>query len=379
MLQIRNITKTFHPGTPDERQALRGISLEVNTGDFITIIGANGAGKSTLFNAISGTFPIDGGHILLDGRDITWMPAHQRSRVIGQLFQDPMRGSAPHMSIGENLALASGKGGWLSAVRKRDREEFRALALASTELRLPLNNVLSLTEQLLAEAEGETKDKASRMNRSLYQMLRILGNMSDAGQLSAGYRPSLHNIPVVIGEIFGKAQALIPHAGITLTYKGLDELVLGLADADQLERAIFNILSNAMKFTPAGGTLSAELVRSGKLLRLTIQDSGSGIARKVMDTLFCRYLREPGIEDSRHGLGLGMPLIRAVAANHGGTVLIDRFAENGTRITMTITIRQTEGDTLRSPWKRPDYAGERNHALVELSDCLPAGLYGGTE
>lgn len=260
-----------------------------------------------------------------------------------------------------------------------DREEFRALALASTELRLPLNNVLSLTEQLLAEAEGDTKDKASRMNRSLYQMLRILGNMSDAGQISAGYRPSLHNIPVVIGEIFGKAQALIPHAGITLTYKGLDELVLGLADADQLERAIFNILSNAMKFTPAGGTLSAELVRSGKLLRLTIQDSGSGIARKVMDTLFCRYLREPGIEDSRHGLGLGMPLIRAVAANHGGTVLIDRFAENGTRITMTITIRQTEGDTLRSPWKRPDYAGERNHALVELSDCLPAGLYGGTE
>ena len=125
MLQIRNITKTFHPGTPDERKALRGISLEVNTGDFITIIGANGAGKSTLFNAISGTFPIDGGHILLDGRDITWMPAHQRSRVIGQLFQDPMRGSAPHMSIGENLALASGKGGWLSAVRKKDREEFR--------------------------------------------------------------------------------------------------------------------------------------------------------------------------------------------------------------------------------------------------------------
>ena len=125
MLQLRNIQKTFHPGTQDERIALRDISLEVNTGEFITIIGANGAGKSTLFNAISGTFQVDRGAILLDGRDITWMPAHQRSRVIGQLFQDPMKGSAPHMSIEENMALASGRGGWFSAVKKKDREDFR--------------------------------------------------------------------------------------------------------------------------------------------------------------------------------------------------------------------------------------------------------------
>ena len=99
MLEIQKITKTFHPGTPDERIALQDISLTVQTGDFITLIGANGAGKSTLFNAISGTFPVDRGRILLDGKDITWTPAHQRSRVIGQLFQDPMKGSAPHMSI----------------------------------------------------------------------------------------------------------------------------------------------------------------------------------------------------------------------------------------------------------------------------------------
>ena len=126
MLEIQKITKTFHPGTPDERIALQEISLTVRTGDFITLIGANGAGKSTLFNAISGTFPVDRGRILLDGADITWAPAHQRSRVIGQLFQDPMKGSAPHMSIEENMALASGRGGWLSRVRKQDREDFRA-------------------------------------------------------------------------------------------------------------------------------------------------------------------------------------------------------------------------------------------------------------
>ena len=125
MLQIRHITKTFHAGTVDERTALQDLSLEVNTGDFITLIGANGAGKSTLFNAISGTFFVDRGRIELDGRDITWMPAHRRSKVIGQLFQDPMKGSAPHMSIEENLALASGRGGWLSTVKRKDREDFR--------------------------------------------------------------------------------------------------------------------------------------------------------------------------------------------------------------------------------------------------------------
>ena len=125
MLQIRHITKVFHPGTQDERTALDDVSLEVNTGEFITVIGANGAGKSTLFNAVSGTFYVDRGSIELDGRDITWMPPHQRSRVIGQLFQDPMKGSAPHMSIQENLTLASGRGGWFSSVSRRDREDFR--------------------------------------------------------------------------------------------------------------------------------------------------------------------------------------------------------------------------------------------------------------
>jgi len=125
MLEIKNVTKVFHAGTPDERVALKNVNLTVETGDFITLIGANGAGKSTLFNAISGTFFVDEGQILLDGEDITWVPPHKRSRVIGQLFQDPMKGSAPHMSIAENLALASGRGGWFSHMTKEDREDFR--------------------------------------------------------------------------------------------------------------------------------------------------------------------------------------------------------------------------------------------------------------
>ena len=125
MLELRDVTKTFHAGTADERRALSDVSLAVEEGDFISIIGANGAGKSTLFNAICGSFFIDRGSIFLGGRNVTMLPEHKRARRIGRLFQDPIRGSAPDMSIEENLALAAGNGGWLSRVSAADRKEFR--------------------------------------------------------------------------------------------------------------------------------------------------------------------------------------------------------------------------------------------------------------
>ena len=124
MLELKSISKTFNPGTVNEKCALHDLSLSVPDGDFITIIGANGAGKSTLFGAIGGNFLTDSGEILLDGQNVTFWPEHRRSKVIGRLFQDPMRGSAPGMTIEENLALAAGRGGWLSHVTKQDRELF---------------------------------------------------------------------------------------------------------------------------------------------------------------------------------------------------------------------------------------------------------------
>ena len=125
MLQLTNLSKTFNPGTVNEKQALSGIDLHLAPGDFVTIIGSNGAGKSTLFNAICGDFMTDSGSIVLGGQDITFQPSHLRSRSIGRLFQDPMRGSAPGMSIEENLALAAGKGGWFSTVTKAEKNAFR--------------------------------------------------------------------------------------------------------------------------------------------------------------------------------------------------------------------------------------------------------------
>jgi putative ABC transport system ATP-binding protein len=145
MLQISNISKTFNSGTVNERLALDNLSLTVNDGDFITIIGANGAGKSTLFNAIAGSFFTDSGSIVLDGTDITLMPEHERAHIIGRLFQDPMRGSAPGMTIEENLALAAGHGGWLSAISKEDKKLFREkLALLNMGLEDRMNQPVGL-------------------------------------------------------------------------------------------------------------------------------------------------------------------------------------------------------------------------------------------
>ena len=125
MLTIDAISKTFNSGTVDAKLALDHVSLTVEDGDFITIIGANGAGKSTLFNAICGSFITDTGTIWLNERNITMMAEHKRARYIGRLYQDPMRGTAPDMSIEDNLALAAGKGGWLSMVSRRDKQAFR--------------------------------------------------------------------------------------------------------------------------------------------------------------------------------------------------------------------------------------------------------------
>ena len=125
MLKISHISKIFNPGTVNEKKAIEDLSLELKKGDFATIIGSNGAGKSTLFNAICGDFLTDAGSIELDGRDITFMPQHARAKEIGRLYQDPMRGTAPGMTIEENLALAAGKGGWLSRTTRQEKERFR--------------------------------------------------------------------------------------------------------------------------------------------------------------------------------------------------------------------------------------------------------------
>ena len=136
MLTIRHISKTFNPGTINEKRAIRDLSLELAEGDFVTVIGGNGAGKSTLLNAVAGVWPIDSGSILIGGEDVTGMPEYRRARFIGRVFQDPMMGTAPNMQIEENLALAYRRGqrrglrwGITQAERARYREQLAGLGL----------------------------------------------------------------------------------------------------------------------------------------------------------------------------------------------------------------------------------------------------------
>ena len=129
MLKVTNISKTFKPGTINEKKALTDLSLHLEKGDFVTILGSNGAGKSTLFNAIAGTFPVDSGDIRLDGQNVTSLPDYKRSKFIGRMFQDPLKGTAPNMTIEENLALAymratSGTSPF-SMITRSDRKDFR--------------------------------------------------------------------------------------------------------------------------------------------------------------------------------------------------------------------------------------------------------------
>ena len=145
MLDIQRISKTFNPGTVNEKKAITDLSLHLNKGEFVTVIGSNGAGKSTLFNAIAGSFYVDDGAITVGGHDMTFLPEYKRAKRIGRLFQDPLKGTAPNMTIEENLALAAGNGGWFSRLTQKDRTRFRdRLALLDMGLEDRLNQPVGL-------------------------------------------------------------------------------------------------------------------------------------------------------------------------------------------------------------------------------------------
>ncbi len=127
MLELKNIYKTFNPGSVNEKRALNGVSLTLEDGEFVTVIGGNGAGKSTMLNAIAGTWPIDSGSVVIDGVDITRLPEHKRAIYLGRVFQDPMNGTAADMEIEENLAVAKRRGqrrtlNW--GITKKEREDY---------------------------------------------------------------------------------------------------------------------------------------------------------------------------------------------------------------------------------------------------------------
>lgn len=253
--------------------------------------------------------------------------------------------------------------------------DLRSLALAARELRNPLSNLMIAADALMhgMEQNPAVQEQLARLNRSLHQMHRLVNNMSDAGRSDLLTPSGIHDWSRVVHDIFEKISAQLEGTNIILTYEGLSQPVYGLVNVGQMERAVLNIVSNAVKFMPEGGTVHAQLTQKKNTLQLSIQDTGSGIAENVLGNVFSRYQRQPGIEDSRYGIGLGMVLIRSAAADHGGTVLIDCPEGTGTRVTMTMAIRQ-EAPLLKTPVVPPVIDSSRQ-TLTELSEVLPWELY----
>ena len=265
--------------------------------------------------------------------------------------------------------------------QEADQAELQAMALAAQELRMPLSNVLSVADQLFPVAgEGENPEmqaQISKINRGLFQMLRIVSNMSDAYQYAqqTKARMAVVNVTALMEEIFEQSAELLRHGGTQLHFTNLPQDIFSLADREKLERAVHNIISNGVKFAPKGSPIHARLTRRGDMLYLSVQDEGNGIRPELRGNVHARFRRQPMLEDSRFGIGLGMVLIRSAAAIHGGTVLIDHPDGAGTRLTMSMAINQNTDSVVCSGMLQVDYAGERNHCLIELSDVLPNPLY----
>ena len=234
MLELKNITKIFNGGTVNEKVALDDVSLTLEDGDFVTVIGGNGAGKSTMLNAIAGTFPVDEGQIVIDGVDITHLPEHKRAKFIGRVFQDPMTGTAADMWIEENMSLATTRGkrrGLTWAIFDRDRVQYREMLKrldlgledrlstkvgllsggqrqAITLLMASMNNPkLLLLDEHTAALDPKTAAKVLSITREIVESeklttLMITHNMQDA--IDHGNRLIMMNAGKIILDIRGE-------------------------------------------------------------------------------------------------------------------------------------------------------------------------------
>lgn len=260
--------------------------------------------------------------------------------------------------------------------------ELRAFALAAQHLREPLANAMTCVNGLIpdiaSEDSPETEKQLSQLNKSLYQLHRAICNMSDAAQYQNA-RPSrfeYREVGSIFNETMEKAAQLLSGGNRSLEYAGLTSQVNTAIDAEKLERALLNMVSNAAKFSPKGSVIQASLRSSGSKLYFTVENTSAVEMQKQTNTIYANYLREPGIEDPNNGIGLGMTIVQKTAAAHDGTLLLEYLETTGIRFTLAIPIAPLKSPKLRSGIRLPvDYAGGYDHALTELSDILPAELY----
>ena len=250
MLRMEQISKTFNPGTVNEKKALNAVSLHLKPGDFAAIVGSNGAGKSTLLNAVAGSFYVDEGSITLGGKNITFTPEHRRSRSIGRLFQDPLRGTAPHMTIEENLALAylrtaRGKAPF-SRISKKDKaffaEELKLLGMGLEDrMRQPVGLLsggqrqaltllmatmvppeLLLLDEHTAALDPGTAEKVIALTREIVARdsitcLMVTHNMKQA--LELGNRTLMMNAGQIVLDVSGEEREAMTVDDLLLRFR----------------------------------------------------------------------------------------------------------------------------------------------------------------
>ena len=258
--------------------------------------------------------------------------------------------------------------------------QLQAISLAAQQLRMPISDIVATSNLLLPNIKSSensaTEQQLAQFSRSLHQLLRLVGNMSDAAKYAQ--EPSAHmstiDATALFAEVMEKARILLSQAEVTLCYDGPDTAIYMLADSERIERSIYNLISNAVKFSPKGSILRACLSRKKDMLLFTLSDPGERLAQQVQANVFNRFMRQPGLGDSRFGLGLGLNIVHNTATAHGGTVLLESPISGGVRITMTLKIRQSDSNMVRSPYA-VDYSGGHDHGLIELADVLPISAY----
>lgn len=251
------------------------------------------------------------------------------------------------------------------------KAELQVLSLVAQQLSFPISELSVLFNQL----EDVDENKKSKISQSLFRLRRMIGNMADASRYTtAQAAQNTADIAALFGEILEKAQTLLSESGINLVYTVPNGPVYSQVNQELIRRAVYNLLSNGAKFSDQGSNIDARLIQSGNKLYFTVSSKNSN-KNLAAGNLFNRYTRQPGLEERKYGLGLGMALIHAAAMAHNGTVLIQQDPDEMIRITMTLSITKGNDNTVRSPQLFPDVYGGNDQALIELSDVLSSELY----
>ncbi len=249
----------------------------------------------------------------------------------------------------------------------------------SAQLRSSMANVFAAANRLAPEGAREadpTLDKnAAVLTMSCHQMLRLVGNLSAVSELVQGGRFKLRN-----GDLIGfcrtlceRAEPLFALRGVALRFSADRESHILAFNAPMLERALLNLLSNALKFTPEGGAVSVRVKCGERFVQLSVADTGCGIEPERLAHVFERYLETERLDPVPHGLGVGLSLCRRIAQGHGGMLVAESAVGKGT--TFTLSLPDTRSTELSLSDRRFDYAGGFDHVLMELSDALPSSAF----